>query len=106
MNKTEDNNNSIKMTVEAYSRVQVLAERFDRHLNSIDQQHNYFNNKLDTLKSDLSNFKIDVLKELRNMRELQINDDRATNTKIYTINGIIAFLVSFFTAWFESKHGR
>ena len=73
--------------VETRARIEVLEDRFDRHLDRVEKKLDEIHLMQNTINEKITAVRIDAIRQ-----------DRDTNIKIYTVNGVIAALVSFLTA--------
>lgn len=93
-NSTSDLDNIIRTA----SRVDILEERFDRHLSETKEQVKSLSEKVDNLSSKISQLNVDIIQSVTSARMDQMKSSNETNIKLYTVNGLIAAFVSFLTA--------
>lgn len=88
---------AMRIAIEARSHAQILEERFDRHMNESRDANKSMAIKVDDLVESVNKIHIDLLNNISNARIDQIKDDKNTNIKIYTLNGLLSLFVSFIT---------
>lgn len=79
--------------IKTSAKVEILEDRFERHLKEVKTQTENLCTKLDSLNSSVNSIHIDLIGKIGEARENQIKDDKATNLKIYTVNATITTFI-------------
>lgn len=93
--------NDFKM-IDAHTKIEVLEDRFDRHLSDVKDSISNQNLKLEAISLSLTNLKVDLIKSVSEARIEQIKDSTGSKIGVAAISGTISAVMAFLVAWWRS----
>ena len=91
----------MSVVIDLAARTNILEDRFDRHLVETRDEVKILRSTVGEVKDALSNFKVEVIKAISEVHQKHMEDDKATNIKLYSMNGMVSMIVTSLTLFFS-----
>lgn len=91
----------MSVVIDLAARTNILEDRFDRHLVETRDEVKILRSTVGEVKDALSDFKVEVIKAISEVHKKHMEDDKATNIKLYSMNGMVSVIFTSLTLFFS-----